>query len=74
MANVWQQFQSLLETESTQIATVITTDGQRSTVELLSGDTVRVTGTGAPGSRVYIKGMQITEQAPNLPSYNMILF
>lgn len=74
MSNVWRQFQSLLETDSTQIATVLNTDGQRSTVELLSGDTVRVSGTGTPGNRVYIKGQQITEQAPNLPTYNMVLY
>lgn len=74
MSNIWRQFQSLLETDSTQIATVLSTDGQRSTVELLSGDTVRVSGTGSVGGRVYIKGQLITEQAPNLPTYNMVLY
>lgn len=74
MTNVWKQFESLLDKESLQIATLLSTDGQRSTVELLSGDNLRVSGTGTVGGKVYIKGQQIVEEAPNLPTYNMTLF
>ncbi|WP_296057604.1 hypothetical protein [uncultured Amphritea sp.] len=52
MSDVWTQFESLLEKDSTQIATIISTDGTESVVELLSGDRVKIIGT-APPVRMY---------------------
>lgn len=74
MANIWKQFEDLLEKDTTQVATVLNTDGQRSQVELLSGEVFRVTGTAEPGSRVYIKGQRIEAAAPNMPAFNLILY
>lgn len=74
MANIWKQFENLLEKDTTQIATLIDTDGQRSTVEFMSGERARVTGTGTPGSKVFIKGQEIKEEAPSLPTFNMTLY
>lgn len=74
MSNIWTQFENLLEKDSTQIATIISTDGTESTVELLSGDRLKVTGTGTTGEAVYIKGGEIKQTAPTLPQYNMILY
>ena len=74
MPNVWKQFESLLEKETTQMATLISTDGQRSVVEFLNGETARVVGTANPGAKVLIKGQEIKEEAPSLPVYTMTLF
>ena len=74
MPNLWTQFENLLESDRTEIATVISTDGTETTVELLSGDRLRVLGTGSVGGKVYIKGGEITRSAPALPQHNMILY
>ena len=74
MPNLWTQFESLLDKDSTEIAEVISTDGTETTVELLSGDRLKVIGTGTVGGKVYIKGGEIKRAAPTLPQHNMILY
>lgn len=74
MPNVWKQFENLLEKDTTQLATLIDTDGQRSTVEFMNGERARVTGTGTLGAKVFIKGQEIKQEAQSLPVFNVILF
>lgn len=74
MSNLWKQFQSLIDKDATQIATITETDGTTSKVELLSGDPLSVLGTGEIGSKVYIKGGEIIQQAGELTQHNMILY
>jgi hypothetical protein len=74
MSNVWTQFENLLEKDTTQIATIISSNGTTTTVELLSGDRLKVIGTGAEGTVIYIKGGEIKQQAPSLARHNMVLY
>jgi len=74
MANIWKQFESLLDKPATQIATIKETDGSVSKVELLSGDSLRVIGTGTLESKVYIKDGEIIQQAGALTQHNMTLY
>ncbi|MDI3326786.1 hypothetical protein QKW35_20610 [Pontibacterium granulatum] len=74
MANLWKQFESLIDKDVTQLATITATNGTTSTVQLLSGDTLKVTGTGTPGSKVFIKGGEIKQAAPNLTEHTMTLY
>ena len=74
MPNIWKQFESLLDNDSTQIATIRSTTGTTSIIELLTGDQLKVRGTGAVGGKVYIKAGEIKEAAPNLAEYAMILY
>lgn len=74
MANIWKQFESLLDKETTQIATVTTTDGHTSVVSLLSGDPLKVRGTANIGSQVYIRAGTIIGEAGALQQFNMTLY
>jgi hypothetical protein len=74
MANIWKQFEQLLDKDVTQIATVTSTDGSTSVVELLSGDPLKVRGTGPVGDKVYIRGGEIIQQAGTLQQFDMVLY
>jgi hypothetical protein len=74
MANIWKQFESLLDKPATQIATIKETDDTTSKVELLSGDSLRVIGVGAIDSKVYIKDGEIIQQAGSLVQHDMVLY
>lgn len=74
MSNVWKQFQSLIDKEVMQVATITATDGTNSTVELLSGDPLRVRGTGSVGNKVYIKGGEIIQAAGEMEQFDMVLY
>lgn len=74
MSNLWTQFENLLEKDSTEIATIVSINGTESTVELLSGDRLKVIGVGIVGGKVYIKGGEIKRAAPTLTQHNMILY
>jgi hypothetical protein len=67
MPNIWKQFKDLLPTQTTQIGTVITvhTDGTAS-VQLLGGGLLRVTGSAAENTRVFVRDGRVTGQAPDL--------
>lgn len=74
MPNIWTQFKSLIPEDVTLVATVSSTDGATSTVELLSGDMLSVRGTGTINAKVYIKGGEIIQEVGTLNQYNMILY
>lgn len=74
MPNIWTQFKSLIPEDVTLVATVTSTDGSTSTVELLSGDMLKVRGTGTVGAKVYIQGGEIIQEAGNLQQYDMVLY
>lgn len=76
--NIWKQFESLLEKDTTIVATVVSITSTKATVELLSGDRMNVLpgNTGAStGDMVYIKGGEIIQKASApLPRHDLILY
>ncbi len=76
MANIWKQFESLLEKDVTQVVEVVSVNPGSITVELLSGDRLNVRpGIGAAtGEMVYIKGGEIIQKAPSLTRHDLILY
>ena len=77
MANIWKQFESLLQKDATQVAEVVAVNPNTVTVELLSGErlSVRPSTEGlAPGDMVYIKGGEVIQKAPTLPRHDLILY
>ncbi|WP_010325190.1 hypothetical protein [Marinobacterium stanieri] len=77
MANIWKQFEDLLQKDATQVAEVVAVNPNSVTVELLSGDRLNVRAAGidvAATDMVYIKGGVISEKAPVLPRHDLILY
>lgn len=74
MPNIWTEFAKLIDKDQTYVATISNTDGTNSTVELLSGDMLKVRGTGTVGNRVYVRGGEIVQAAGALTQYDMILY
>lgn len=74
MANIWTKFQKSVSKEITQVATVESSDGKTSIVVLLSGEKLKVIGSEAFGSTVYIRGGEIIQKGANLPQYAYTLY
>lgn len=77
MANIWKQFENLLERDATLVAQVVSINPSNITVELLSGDRLNVRPGGvevAAGEMVYIKGGEVVQKAPVLPRHDLILY
>lgn len=72
MPNLWQRFKDLLPDDPLLIGTIRANpgDGTR-VVELLDGGTLRVTGDGAVGDKVFVQDGRITGQAPDLPQVDI---
>jgi hypothetical protein len=77
MANIWKQFENLLERDATLVAEVISLNPSNVTVELLSGDRVNVR-KGAeeltPGEMVFVRGGEVVQKTEPLPRQNLILY
>ena len=72
MPNLWRQFQDLLPTSATLIGTVVATHiDQTVSVQLLDGGLLRVAGTAADGTRVFIRDGRIEGEAPELPQIDI---
>jgi hypothetical protein len=72
MPNLWRQFQDLLPTNATLIGTVVTTHADHTvSVQLLDGGLLRVAGTAADGTRVFIRDGRIEGEAPELPQVDI---
>lgn len=68
MPNLWRQFQDLLPTSATLIGTVVTTHADHTvSVQLLDGGLLRVSGTAADGTRVFVRDGRVVGEAPELP-------
>ncbi|PPC77946.1 hypothetical protein C4K68_07825 [Pokkaliibacter plantistimulans] len=76
MANIWKQFENLLENDSTLLATVLSSQASTGTsvVTLLSGDRLKVRGTATQGATVLVKGGEIIQSAPAMDQYSMVLY
>jgi hypothetical protein len=77
MANIWKQFENLLEKDATLVAEVISINPSNVTVELLSGDMVNVRKGAddlAPGEMVFVRGGEIVQKTEPLPRQNLILY
>jgi hypothetical protein len=72
MPNLWRQFQDLLPTSTTLIGTVVTTHADHTvSVQLLDGGLLRVAGSAADGTRVFIRDGRIEGEAPELPQVDI---
>lgn len=69
--NPWARFAALLPGQPTYLAEAIANHGQTTTVELLTGQQIRVRGNASIGDKVYVQNGQITGTAPNLPSHQI---
>lgn len=77
MANIWKQFEDLLQKDATQVAEVVAVNPNSVTVELLSGERLNVRAAGievAVADMVFIKGGEVSEKAPVLPRHDLILY
>ncbi|WP_027853395.1 hypothetical protein [Marinobacterium litorale] len=74
MPNLWTQFKALTDNDAVTAGTITSTDGQTSTVELLSGDSVKVRGTGSVGQIAYMQRGEIVETTGTLQQFNLILY
>lgn len=72
MPNLWRQFQDLLPTSTTLIGTVVTTHADHTvSVQLLDGGLLRVAGSAADGTRVFVRDGRIDGEAPELPQVDI---
>ena len=77
MANIWKQFENLLEKDATLVAEVISINPSNVTVELLSGDRVNVRKGAddlAQGEMVFVRGGEVVQKTEPLPRQNLILY
>jgi|GEM_PF-1757347 len=67
--NPWTLFQSFLPKQATVLGTVVTehTDNTLG-IELLGGGVLRITGTAAVGTRVFVRDGRMISEAPELPT------
>lgn len=71
---IWKQFKTMVHTDSAYIATVVSSGDEHSIVELLTGDRVRVLGTGTTGQNVYVKNGEIKNTVADLPRFEMTIY
>lgn len=64
-ANLFLQFQRLIPAAPLQVCAVISTSADGSIVSLPGGAEIRVRGTAAVGSRVFVRNGVIDSAAPN---------
>jgi hypothetical protein len=77
MANIWKQFENLLEKDATLVAEVVAINPSNVTVELLSGDRVNVRKGAddlAQGEMVFVRGGEVVQKTEPLPRQNLILY
>ena len=72
-ANDWALFETLIKPEPTLIGNIVNTDGKTSLMTMLDGGVMRVNGTGTIGLNYYIKDGAITDKAPDLTQYEIII-
>lgn len=67
MSNLFRRLRSLLPGQPLLVATVISTTGDSSVVELPGGSRLTVRGTGTVSGKVFVRGgSHIEGDAPNL--------
>lgn len=69
MPNVFLQLKELLAPSREDIATVVSSAGGSTVVELPGGDQLRVRGDAAVGTKVFVQDGVIRGPAPDLPVY-----
>lgn len=70
MSNIWTRFEKMLPGDTTEVVTVlaVNTDGT-SRVQTMGGGEMLVVGTSVVvGNKAFVKGGEITAEAPNLTS------
>jgi hypothetical protein len=71
--NTWQAFNALLPKDPLLLGQLASTDGSTSVMSLLDGGVIRVRGTGNVNANYYIQSGQIQGDAPNLPSFEIVI-
>ena len=66
MSNIYRQFLDLLPARPLQVATVLSSSGGASAVELPGGGVLQVRGTAAVGAQVFVRDGVIEGVAPSL--------
>lgn len=67
MSNLYVALKNLFPEQPLEIATIVAISGQILTVELPGGQQLRVRGTGAINSKVFVRDGVVESAAPNLP-------
>jgi len=71
MSNPYKRLISLIPGDPLDTGEVVATSGDGVTVQLLSGEHVKVRGTANLGEHVYIRGGVIEGPAPDLPGVDI---
>lgn len=66
MSNIYRQFLDLLPARPLQVATVLSSSGGASTVELPGGGVLQVRGTATVAAQVFVRDGVIEGVAPSL--------
>jgi hypothetical protein len=76
MSNIWKSFENLLPKKKQLIGTVaaVNTVDKTSTVTLLSGNNIIVSGEGTVGNIYLIEDGFIKEELPSLTTYTVTIY
>jgi len=75
MSNLWTLFKELLPNDALQIGKVVQVSGERSKIELPSGEFIWVSGNSVSvGNNAYFKGGIVVGEAPNLTVHNLTIY
>jgi hypothetical protein len=76
MSNIWKSFENLLPKKKQLIGTVaaVNTVDKTSTVTLLSGNNIVVSGEGTVGNIYLIEDGFIKEELPSLTTYTVTIY
>lgn len=76
MSNIWKSFENLLPKKKQLIGTVaaVNTVDKTSTVTLLSGNNIIVSGEGTVGNIYLIEDGFIKEELPSLTVYSVTIY
>lgn len=75
MVNVYKKFLAILPDDPLLVGTVAAVySDDMVDVTLTGGGTIRVSGTAAVGSRVFVQGGSVQGPAPDLPLVNVTLY
>ena len=76
MSNIWKSFENLLPKKKQLIGTVsaVNTVDKTSTVTLLSGNNIIVSGEGTVGNTYLIEDGFIKEELPSLTTYTVTIY
>ena len=74
--NIWKQFEQLLPKQQIIIGKIISVNeiDKTSVIQLLSGETISVKGSGEIGTNYLIKDGTISNEMPDISSYDVTIY